>query len=135
MTLKLPIGWEVQPEDEVFIRAARPDGAAWLEAAVDSTGYELPEEYFCKYVEASLAFLYGNALDYEQQETPVEGATAETITSPDGEAAVQVILLDAEPLPAETDIRQITIKMLKDLEVDDLHRVGDAILNDGRLHR
>ena len=131
MTLKLPIGWEVQTEDEAYIRAARPDGAAWLEAAVDSTGYELTEEYFSKYVEASLASLYGNALDYEQQEAPVEDATAETITFPDGEAVVQVILLDSEPLLAETDIGQIPINMLKDLEGDDLHRVSDAILNDG----
>ena len=131
MTLKLPIGWEVQTEDEAYIRAARPDGAAWLEAAVDSTGYKLPEEYFSKYVEASLASLYGNALDYEQQEAPVEDATAETITFPDGEAVVQVILLDSEPLLAETDIGQIPINMLKDLEGDDLHRVSDAILNDG----
>ncbi|MCJ7824332.1 MAG: hypothetical protein MUP44_05485, partial [Anaerolineales bacterium] len=99
--------------------------------AVDSTGYELPEEYFSKYVEASLASLYGNALDYEQQEAPVEDATAETITFPDGEAVVQVILLDSEPLLAETDIGQIPINMLKDLEGDDLHRVSDAILNDG----
>ena len=124
MTLKLPIGWEVQTEDEAYIRAARPDGAAWLEAAVDSTRYELPEEYFSKYVEASLASLYGNTLDYEQQETPVEGATAETITSPDEEALVQVILLDAEELLAGTDIGQVTINLLCDLEGQDLVLLG-----------
>jgi len=233
MTFHLPAGWEVQIEDEAYIRVARPDGTAWLEAAVDSTGYELTAENFSKYIEATLASLYGKALNYEAQEIisdsgyfevtstfqkgeyiwhaldvfsqrgkgvflqsfqaderywerylptfreilasternsgyigenyvyqftrnytapndawtlhvplswsqavqeiPAEGATAETITSPDGEAMVQVILVEAQELLDDTDIGQVTINMLRDLEGEDLVLLGNALMNDGRL--
>ena len=46
---------------------------------------------------------------------------------------MQVIHLDAADLLADSDVGQITIGMLRELEGEDLRVVGDAFLNDGRI--
>jgi hypothetical protein len=60
-----PLGWQLTKEDTAYARFISPDGAAWMEAAVESSGYALSPEGFDAYVSHMLAALYSGAADYE----------------------------------------------------------------------
>ena len=228
-----PLGWDLTTETEGYVKFTRPDGTAWFEGAVESTGYAISPEEYLVYVDSLLDSLYGNTKDYqlierneltdriivssafmkgEQQwyamdfflqrdravyalsfqahesvwnaykdrfsqiinrvqtqtgylkdnllyifrkphKAPGSGfeifiplgwkltldqeaypdGVLEVISSPDGEANVEIIALDAARRLANTDIGQVSIAILKERVNRDLRIVGEDVLLDGRI--
>ncbi len=228
-----PQGWSLTAETDGYVKFTRPDGAAWFEGAVESTGYTLSKEDYLRYVENLLLSLYSSTKEYKEidrqelldriivtssfmkndqqwnamdfflqrehavyalsfqahesvwnaykdrfsqiidqvrtqtgymkdnllykfrkpysapgggfeiyvplgwgltrdQGTYPDGVI-EQISSPDGEANIDVIALDATQRLADTDIGQVSIAILKERIADDLRITSDNVLMDGRI--
>jgi len=228
-----PQGWDLTAESPGYVKFTRPDGLAWFEGAVESTGYTLSAEAYNVYVENLLDSLYGNTEEYllidredrvdriiitssfikanqqwyamdfflqreravyalsfqaheslwnaykdrfsqiidrvstqtgylkddllyifrksypapgggfeiyyplgwglvRDQETYEDGLI-DTISSPDDEAHIDVIALDAVQRLANTDIGQASIAILKEQINEDLRIIADDVLLDGRI--
>lgn len=228
-----PLGWDLTTETEGYVKFTRPDGTAWFEGAVESTGYSLEPQNYLVYVDNLLDSLYGNTKEYQllerkeledriivsssfmkgeqqwyamdfflqreravyalsfqayvsvwdaykdrfsqiinrvstqtgylkddllyifrkphnaagdgfqifvplgwgltiDQETYSDGMV-EVISSPDAEANIEIITLDASQRLANTDIGQASIAILKDRISRNLKIVGEDVLPDGRI--
>ncbi|MBM3137149.1 MAG: hypothetical protein FJZ98_03055 [Chloroflexi bacterium] len=66
------------------------------------------------------------------EETYPDGV-AEVISSPDGEANIEIIALDAAQRLANTDIGQVSIAVLKERINRNLKIVGEDVMFDGRI--
>ena len=60
-----PKSWTLINEDESYAKFTSPDQTAWMEAAVESSGYELSAEDFQTYVDNMLTSLYSGAKEYK----------------------------------------------------------------------
>lgn len=229
-----PQRWDLLKESDGYVKFSRPDGAAWFEGAVESSGYSLSQDDYLAYVTNMLNSLYGGTTkDYqlldeeylqdriiitssfrkgEQQwyamdfflqrsravyalsfqahewvwnsykdkfsqiidrasthtgylkdeqlyifrkpyaapggafslyipmgwrvardEDSFEDGVAETISSPDDEAHIDVIVLDGARRIGDLDIGQASISVLKERFDKDLSIVADDVLLDGRI--
>jgi hypothetical protein len=66
------------------------------------------------------------------QEGP-QGAILDTMVSPDGEAAVEVMVYEAAEELLNTDIGQISIPLMKAQDGEDMRIRANDVLNDGRI--
>jgi len=228
-----PHGWTLASERDEFARFISTDASAWLEVAVESSGYELDPDGFTAYTEAMLASLYTGAAGYRRLDyqtdlgsvrvtstlmsgehswqsldfflqrgealylfsfhalesvwwnfqpafeqllasvqttagyvtadwayrlrntfreaggayslgvplgwqlstdtAAIENGTLTAITSPDGEAQVQSIRLDASAMLEQKDIGQITVGVLNDLEGSGLRVLASDAQDDNRF--
>jgi hypothetical protein len=228
-----PLSWDLVTESEGYVKFARPDGTAWFEGAVESTGYALTSQDYLVYVDSLLGSLYGNTKEYQlierneltdrivvtssfmkaeqqwyamdfflqrdravyalsfqahesvwdvykdsfsqiidrvrtqtgylkddllyifrkphkapgsifeifiplgweltlDQESYTDGVV-EVISSPDGEANIEIIMLNAGQRLANTDIGQASIAILKERISRNLKIIGEDVLQDGRI--
>lgn len=67
-----PQGWNLTLEDVDYARFQEPDGKAWFEVAVESTGYELSQDYLKNYMDAMLVSLYSGVEGYELIESQAD---------------------------------------------------------------
>lgn len=61
-----PQTWALDNEDDSYAKFISPDKTAWMEAAVESSGYALFPEDFQTYVDNMVASLYNGAKEYRQ---------------------------------------------------------------------
>lgn len=61
-----PLAWTLESEDDTYAKFVSPDQTAWMEAAVESAGYEISPEAFQAYIDAMQASLYASAQDFQQ---------------------------------------------------------------------
>ena len=228
-----PQRWDLLTESDGYVKFSRPDGAAWFEGAVESSGYTLSDEAYTKYVNNLLGSLYGSTKEYQlldrevlldriivtssfmkgdqqwyamdfflqrdravyalsfqahelawnsykdkfsqiidrvrtqtgylkddlvyvfrkpyqapggafelymplgwelvRDEEAFPDGVVETISSPDGEANIDIIVLDATQRLIDADIGQISIGILKERISKDLRVLADDVLLDGRI--
>jgi len=81
LSFKPPLGWTLAAEDVDYAKFTAPDGRAWMEAAVESSGYALPADNFQKYTENLREALYINAdsqnlLDSQREESRMAYVTS-----------------------------------------------------------
>jgi hypothetical protein len=68
-----------------------------------------------------------------KDEKSLAGGVIETIASPDNEAGVEIITLNAQALLAQMDIGQITNGLIKEHFGSDMRFLNDEVLEDGRI--
>ena len=61
-----PQKWTLDNEGSSYAKFISPDKTAWMEAAVESSGYELSPDDYQTYVDNMVASLYAGAKDYKQ---------------------------------------------------------------------
>jgi hypothetical protein len=233
LSISVPLGWKMSAEADDYVRFEAPDQSAWMEAALESSGYQLEQAEFENYMTAMINALYDGADSYQLldkqiaegqavyissyqksgftwfvqdvfvqrseaiyafsfqalskvwdayqpgfqtitesletrtgyvkedmiyrfmraylapnsqfsltvpmgwtfalgQEGP-QGAILDTMVSPDGEAAVEVMVYDAAEALLNTDIGQISIPLMKAQDGEDMRIRANDVLNDGRI--
>lgn len=76
LSFKPPLGWMLSSEYERYARFEAPDKQAWMEAAVESSGYSLEQSDFETYVHNMLASLYRGADSYNLLDSQIEESKA-----------------------------------------------------------
>ncbi|MDP2966692.1 MAG: hypothetical protein Q8N39_11770 [Pelolinea sp.] len=61
-----PLRWTLDYEDDSYAKFISPDKTAWMEAAVEPSGYELSPEDYQTYVDNMVASLYAGVKEYRQ---------------------------------------------------------------------
>jgi hypothetical protein len=72
LSLNIPQGWKKADENATYVRFEALDRKAWLEAAVESTGYQLSQEDFETYVTSMMTSLYSGVEEYESLDSDVD---------------------------------------------------------------
>ena len=75
-SLYVPQGWKKVSEDNDYVKFEALDQKAWLEAVVESTGYQLAQEDLLNYINSTMAFLYNGVEGFEVLESQVEEGRA-----------------------------------------------------------
>ncbi len=65
LSFNMPQKWTQDFEDEYYAKFTSPDNTAWMEAAVESSSYELSPEEYQTYVDNMVTSLYSGAKDYK----------------------------------------------------------------------
>ncbi|NPV41404.1 MAG: hypothetical protein HPY72_08705 [Anaerolineae bacterium] len=81
LVFQIPLGWTLTSESGNYARFEAPDKTAWMEAAVESSGYALPAENFQIYTENMRQALYANADSQNLLERQSEESRAVYVTS------------------------------------------------------
>ena len=76
LSFSVPVGWKMSAEADNYARFEAPDQTAWLEAALESSGYELDQASFEIYMTAMMAALYDGADSYQLLDTQIEEGQA-----------------------------------------------------------
>lgn len=76
LSFRPPLGWQMASEDVDYVRFIAPDQRAWMEAAVESSGYALEQADFEKYTQNMLVSLYLNTDFHQVLDSRVEEGQA-----------------------------------------------------------
>lgn len=76
LSFSVPVGWKMSAESDDYVRFEAYDQSAWLEAALESSGYELEQADLEKYMAAMMDALYYGADGYQLLNTRVEEGQA-----------------------------------------------------------
>ncbi|MDK2980249.1 MAG: hypothetical protein PWQ55_596 [Chloroflexota bacterium] len=233
LSIAVPLGWKLASEADNYAHFEAPDQMAWLEAAVESSGYELPQADLEQYLAAMMDALYRGVDSYQLLDQQItegqaeytssyqkngftwftrdvfvqrgaaiyalsfqglarvwdaylpgfqavsdsletrtgyidedmiyrfmsnyvspnvqfslsvpmgwtltrgaegpQGATLDEVLSPDGQAAVEVLVYEAGQDLLNTDIGQVSIPLMKALDGEDLRIRANDVLLDGRI--
>jgi hypothetical protein len=71
LSFAVPVGWKLISETDNYVHFEASDQAAWLEAALESSGYELEQADFEKYMAAMMDALYEGADGYQLLDTQI----------------------------------------------------------------
>ena len=81
LVFQIPLGWMLTSESGSYARFEAPDKSAWMEAAVESSGYALPAEDFQIYADNLRQALYANADSQNLLDRQNEEGRAAYVTS------------------------------------------------------
>ena len=65
LSISVPLGWKMSAEADNYVRFESPDQIAWLEAALESSGYNLEQAGFESYMTAMMTSLYDGTDSYQ----------------------------------------------------------------------
>lgn len=233
LSISVPQGWKMSAEADDYVRFEAPDQTAWLEAALESSGYELEQADLEKYMTAIMNALYNGTDSYQLMDQQIvegqavyistyqksgftwfaqdvfvqrgpaiyalsfqalgkvwnayqpgfqavtesletrtgyvkeqmiyrfmrayqspnahfsltipmgwtstigqegpQGSVLDTVVSPDGQAAVEVLAYDAADELKSTDIGQISTPLMKALDGENMRIRANEVLTDGRI--
>lgn len=76
LSFSVPVGWKMSAEADNYVRFEASNQTAWLEAALESSGYELDQVGFEIYMTAMMDALYDGADSYQLLDTQFEEGQA-----------------------------------------------------------
>ena len=81
LSFSVPLGWKKSAEADDYVRFEAPDQIAWMEAALESSGYQLEQAEFENYMTAMMNALYDGTDSYQLLDKQIVEGQAVYISS------------------------------------------------------
>ena len=81
LSFSVPLGWKKSAEADDYVRFEAPDQIAWMEAALESSGYQLEQAEVENYMTAMMNALYDGTDSYQLLDKQIVEGQAVYISS------------------------------------------------------